>query len=343
MSGLNSIVVSLAVTAGFVLACGSGSNSDANDGEGGETGTDSIATSASGGATSSQDDGSDEGTGAMDSGSSGSSTDSDGGDNGALPFTCNGFTAPTGNGGDGVVCFYDVEDPDGDPAASLQLFEVDLDGQPSVYVQLIFAPWFVDNTYGAEAIGWDGHTFKDLDGSDHALIPIGNSGDAEPLLIVKLDYIDGDETAPSGYRALGVWGGEGDMVAGDASLVLAANSSLSRNLNERGYSSYTVDSPATDLDYTPNPAAPDWDYRVVYEAWIDASIFADVNAIDACIDSIHASPAKIGDNTVEVIPKDCPPGWGCFTAGECDECVEGPSDPDSQSTCDPGDGYPPVP
>jgi hypothetical protein len=331
------------VALGLAAACG-GSSDDGN-GSGGTEGTGNT----SGPATATGDGGSADSTSAATgSGADGTGADStgaDGGDgNAALPFTCDGFMAPTGNDGDGVVCFYDVDNPDGEPAASLQLSEVDLGGQPSVYVQLIFAPWFVDNTYGTEAIGWTGgHTFKDLDGSDHALIPIGNAGEPDPLLIVKLDYVDDDDTAASGYRCMGVWDGDGKMDMGDPAAVLAANSSLSRNLNERGYSTYTTDSPPTDADYTPNPATPDWDYRVVYEAWIDASIFTDIQAVEACIDSIHASPAKIGDNTVDVFPDECPPGWGCFTAGDCDECTVNPSDPDSSSSCDPGDGFPPVP
>lgn len=272
----------------------------------------------------------------------GTTAGTDGGD-ANLPFSCAGFMPPMEGDADGVVCFYDVDNPDGEPAASLQLSAVDLDGKASVYVQLIFAPWFVDNTYGAEALGWDGgHTFKDLDGSDHAVIPMGNVGE-DPHLILKLDYIDDDDTAASGYRCMGVWDGEGKMELGDPAAVLAANSSLSRNLNERGYSTYIEDSPATDADYTPNPATPDWDYRVIYEAWVDASIFTDVDMIEACIDSIHASPAKIGDNTVDVFPDECPPGWGCFSAGTCDECSEESDDPDAPSTCDPGDGFPPVP
>lgn len=333
----------------LVLACGS-------DGEGGDgAGTDAGTGSASGTATAGDDgDGGPAGdstamgqSAGSDDDDAGTAADSGTADDGAdanLPFTCNGFTPTDDGDADGVVCFYDVDNPGGEPAASLMLSEVDLNGTPSVYVQLVFAPWFVDNTYGAEAIGWDGgHTFKDLDGSDHALIPMGNAGETDPLLVLKLDYIDEDDTAPSGYRCMGVWGGEGKMELGDPAAVLAANSSLSRNLNERGHSTYTTDSPATDAAYTPNAATPDWDYRVIYEAWVDASLFADINAIDACIDSIHASPAKIGDNTVDVIPDECPPGWGCFSTGECDECTESPSDPDSPSTCDPGDGFPPVP
>jgi hypothetical protein len=35
-----------------------------------------------------------------------------------------------------------------------------------------------------------------------------------------------------------------------------------------GLSDFTVDSPATDEIYTPNPDALEWDYRVSYEVWV---------------------------------------------------------------------------
>lgn len=342
----------VSVLGALVLGCGGSSAGDDGGGDGGHA-TEGIdaGTAADGDATAGEDTA---GTGDGNDGNDGNdgesgSVDDDGSDDGyddddtALPFSCDGITTPDDPDVPGVMCFYDVDNPDGEPAASLKLSSVDLDGQPAVYVQLVFAPWFVDNTYGVESIGWDNtHEFDELVGSDHALIQMGDAGQ-DPLIEFKLDYIDEDDTATSGFRCQGVWDGNGKMEEGDEAVILAANSSLSRNLNERGYATYVVDSPATDADYTDNPATPDWDYRVVYEAWVDASLFADVDAIDACIDSIHASPAKIGDNTVEVIPDECPPGWGCFTNDDCDECSAGPSDPDSPSTCDPGDGYPPVP
>jgi hypothetical protein len=325
---------------GLLLALGCGG--DAKEGESGTEGADSGSggTTASASETSVSTSSGADGSGGSDGGSDGGSTET-GDTTGAIPFGCDGFLPPPSE--DGVVCFYDVDDPGGQPAASLALHAVDVNGQPAIYVRLIFAPWFVDNTYGANAIGWDGgHTFNELVGSDHAVIKMGNTGDDMPLLEFELDYIDTDDMAASGYRCQGVWDGQGKVVVGDEMSILAANSSLSRNLNERGYSTYIEDSPATDMNYTPNQMTPNWDYRVIYEAWVDASLFNDEQLVEACIDSIHASPAKIGDNTVDVIPDECPPGWGCFTSSVCDDCT--PSyDPDEGSDCDPGSGYPPEP
>jgi len=340
----------VSVLGALVLGCGGPSGGDDGAGEGGAAteGIDATGTAGGGDATAGDEtagggDGSGDGADTDADGSAGGDDDDDDDDDAALPFSCDGFVTPPETDAPGVMCFYDVENPDGEPAASLKLSSVDLDGQPSVYVQLVFAPWFVDNTYGVESIGWeDLHEFDELVGSDHALIQMGNAGE-DPLIEFKLDYIDDDDTAASGFRCQGVWDGNGKMEEGEEEAILAANSSLSRNLNERGYATYIEDSPPTDADYAAPAEAPDWDYRVVYEAWVDASLFTDVNAVDACIDSIHASPAKAGDNTVEVFPDECPPGWGCFSNDDCDDCTPGASDPDSSSSCDPGDGYPPVP
>jgi hypothetical protein len=246
---------------------------------------------------------------------------------------------------DGVICFYDIEDPGEEPTANLVYELVDLDGQPAIYLRLIFAPWFADNTYGENAIGWpNGHKFRDLVGSDHAELVMRNKL-GEEVLHFKLDYISEDMDIASGYRAMGPWDGEGDLELGDPAWILAANSSISRNLNERGYDTYLVDSPATDEDYTPNPAAPNWDFRVVYEVWVDPSAFDDEGdgaLAQACVQFIHASPSKLEDNTSEVIPDSCPPGWGCFEEDGC-HCESSSADPDANDDCDPGSGYPPVP
>ena len=78
----------------------------------------------------------------------------------------------------------------------------------------------------------------------------------------KIDYLSAAANTPCGYGTLGVSGGEGKILLGDASAVLGVATSIDRNLNGCG-SCYTEDSPATDGDYTPNADAPNWDYRVV--------------------------------------------------------------------------------
>jgi hypothetical protein len=238
-------------------------------------------------------------------------------------------------------CFFDKNDPlQLHPAATLeQVLECAEEGD-AVHLRLTFHPSFVDNTYGANAIGWGddaadpapvmmdgmmmkkkkgkgGHTFRDLVGSDHAEI-IVKDGNDNVVVHFKLDYLSEDPTASSGYGSLGVLGGEGEMIVGDPADIVAYMTSMDRNMNERGYASYTVDSPETDALYTPNPATPEWDYRVVYEAWIDADAFGNAGFGGALIEFVHASPSKADSNTLEVEPGDCPP--------PPDEC--GDSDPD---------------
>jgi hypothetical protein len=229
-------------------------------------------------------------------------------------------------------CFFDVNDPGNfQVAATLeQVLECAEEGD-TVHIRLTFHPWFVDNTYGANQIGWTdadepepaptdmagrmpkpmgkggkGHTFKDLVGSDHAEIIITDGND-RVVLQFKLDYVSEDSSAPSGYASLGVVGGEGKMIVGDADAIVQWMTSIDRNLNERGYASYTTDSPATDELYTPNPETPEWDYRVVYEAWIDDDVFGAAGFGGALIEFVHASPAKAQSNTITVEPGDCPP------------------------------------
>lgn len=228
-------------------------------------------------------------------------------------------------------------------AATLEQVLECVDGTDTIHLRLTFDPGFVDNTFGAGSIGWPrkrGHTFvKDLTKSDHAEITVRSSSGA-PTLQFKLDYVSELASAPSGFGSLGVKGGDGAMLVGDAAWIVQWDTSISRNLNERGYGRYTVDSPVTDSNYTPNPQAPEWDYRVVYEAWIDVAAFGGAAFGGADISFVHASPAKAENDTLEVEPGDCPPpfcqpddpkcaGTG-GVGGSSSDC--GPDDPDCTGT-----------
>ena len=227
-----------------------------------------------------------------------------------------------------MSCFYGPSDT---PAAALQYKLETMTGQGVVHLMLTLDPGFVDNTYGANAIGWDantapsmpggmgmpgmggpmpmsGHTFKDLVESDHAQLQMFDGAGGE-VLEFALDYLSAATTASSGYANLGVAGGDGKMLTGSAGAIVATMTSLDRNLNERGLSSYTADSPATDSSYTPNAAAPTWDYRVVYEAWVRQDAFGAAGFGSASLTFVHASPSK-SQPTVTVTPNPCPPGWG---------------------------------
>jgi len=248
-------------------------------------------------------------------------------------------SSPT-DGGDGErFCFFGADDPDTPAAVIEHTIEV-VEGIDTVHVELTLDPRFVDNTYGASSIGWENskkgtHAFGELVGSDRAELLLF-AGDGTLTVDFELDYLTADDTAPSGYRSLGVTGGDGDVLVGDASWIVDATSSLDRNLNERGYGSFTTDSPATDSGYSPNPAAPAWDYRVVYEAWVSLDAFGPTGYGEPSIDHIHASPSKATDNTIVVDPRPCPPDW-CTDPYGCEPDCNDPDgcDGDPGTTGDP--------
>jgi hypothetical protein len=249
------------------------------------------------------------------------------------------------------------------PAATIEQVLECAEGLDAVHLRLTFDPDFVDNSYGANAIGWStrtatqlpaagpggmappppkaapappppgmaagkgpmgmmmmpgkgpggkGHKWMDLVGSDHAEFVVTTEA-GELAAQFKLDYVSVDASAPSGYASLGVLGGDGKMIKGDPKWIVRWMTSIDRNLNERGYTSYVVDSPETDADYTPNAATPNWDYRVVYEVWIDNAAFGSSGFGGALIEHVHASPSKAASDTLLVKPGDCP----CQRDGGC--------------------------
>lgn len=326
----------------LAFGCGGDDGSTASDSAADTTGISAGdasgpgTTTATASATTPMDDGD---ATAVDGSGGGSSSEGGGGSGLVVPCDDDGTADPDF----GLICFFGVDGDPMEPAATIEHSVGQFDGQDALYIRLTLAPWFADNTYGTTAIGWTAHDhkFRDLVGSDHAEIhlrdPMGNT-----VFHFKTDYITEDDTASSGYLSLGVWGGEGEMIDGDVAQILAATSSISRNLNDRGYAEYIEDSPATDEDYTPNVDAPEWDYRVVYEVWIALAAFSpDVLPVSACIDNIHASPSKLDSNTVDVVPDECPPGWGCWKTDGCGECDY--YDPDLGDLCDPTAGGVDVP
>ena len=239
-------------------------------------------------------------------------------------------------------CYFDKNDPNAtNPTATLEQVLECVDGTDTVHLRLTFDPTFVDNTYGENSVGWHvgkvgangkisgptkgGHSFNDLIDSDHAEI-ILTDANGSAVMQFKLDYLSVDASRPSGYGCLGVTGGEGAMILGDAADVVRWMSSEDLNLNERGYASYTSDSPATDASFTANPATPEWDYRVVYEAWIDISAFGSAGFGGATIEYVHASPSKADSNTVDVKPGDCP-------CNDPDGCHDDPPPPPPTDSC----------
>lgn len=205
-------------------------------------------------------------------------------------------------------CYFGMGEDPGTLAATITETVATVAGQETFYVRLAMDPEFVDNTYGANAIGWEnskkgGHEFKELVGSDHAELKIYD-GARELKAHFKLDYLS--EVGDGRYRSLGVTDGDGEIFVGSPDIIVAHTTSMDRNFNEHGYSEYTVDSPLTDESYTENLDAAKWDYLVVYEVWVDAALFQDNGYGGAEVEYIHASPSKKSYNTIEVQEDDCP-------------------------------------
>ena len=170
-----------------------------------------------------------------------------------------------------------------------------------VYAYISLPRMFVDNTYGANSIGWGDdapsgkdHKFKDLVGSDKIQLVFRNGVGAE-VLDIKLDYITETSKGSGLYDCLGVTGGDGKVAAGySADSVIAATSSMAYNINTLGHY-LTVDSPQTDADYTPNIDYPDWLYDVSYELQVGGDVFGQSGLGDIYV-TIHASPNKLAKN-----------------------------------------------
>jgi hypothetical protein len=228
-----------------------------------------------------------------------------------------------------TLCFSGTGDATpNDPAVVIEQVIEKLNGKEYVHIRITFDPAFVDNTYGeGTCCGWKpkgdkmgmtrpGHVFKDLTGSDHTELLLTDA-QGNTVMNFKLDFITADTASSCGFGTLGVAGGDGEMIQGNPAHVLAVATSLDRNLNGCGYcksaacassGDCTIDSPATDDKYTPNPATPNWDYRQVYEVWIDAAAFNGLGFGQAYITYTHASPAKTQD-TIDVDSTPCPPEW----------------------------------
>lgn len=243
-----------------------------------------------------------------------------------------------------VQCFYPIGAPPKTtmPAATFEYVLETSSGPSQLHMRLTFSPHFVDNTFGAGSVGWaKQHKFSDLVGSDHAELAFFDTTGTEKLHF-KMDYISKSASAPSGYACLGVTGGEGRMLLGDASSITKAMSSLDRNLNERGYGKYVVDSPATTDNYTQPSATPNWDYRVVYEAWIKNDAFGANGFGNVKLAFVHASPSKASSNTLPVEPGPCPPGWGSSASSQGGDGEGCSGSSDNPGTCPPAGSSAPV-
>jgi hypothetical protein len=148
-----------------------------------------------------------------------------------------------------------------------------------------------DNSYGDNSIGWKPnrpHRYKDLVNSDHAGILIKNASN-QVKLSFNMDYLTEFAGAPSGYKSLGVTGGDGGMLTG-TSAGIQVTTSLANNLNNinipglfnavthaqlTGSVDLFEDSPPTDpahQTYNISDAAlAGWDFHDTYYARISMS------------------------------------------------------------------------
>ena len=179
----------------------------------------------------------------------------------------------------------------------------------------------IDNSYGANAIGWGEHVapsgkdhkFRDLKGSDRAQFTIID-GAENVVFDFTMDYISDSDSVPSGFASLGVTSKDGYVHTGSADSLLGWGTSLDYNFNTLGYV-LTEDSPATDEDYTQNPDFPGWVFEVTYEFQIDGSLFADNGFGGLTIPTVHNSPNKVARNVVfpTVVPE--PSTMGLLSLG----------------------------
>jgi hypothetical protein len=219
----------------------------------------------------------------------------------------------------GTLCLSGEMSTFSQPVSTIEYIMETVNGQSYYRFRVTFNPHFVDNTYGTSSIGWPpnrGHRWMDLVKSDHTELMLFNAAGMMTLHF-KMDYISENAARMCGFGTLGVKGGDGSMIVGNPAWILNVGTSLDRNLNGCGYcmspacpgGDCRVNSPTTDMNYTTNPQAPNWDFRLVYDVWIDPAAFGSSGFGKANISYVHASPAKGGSDTIIVSSKPCPPNW----------------------------------
>ncbi len=159
----------------------------------------------------------------------------------------------------------------------------------------------IDNTYGANAVGYSGsHSFGDLVHNDRARFQFENR-DGQVVLDFEVDYISASASYPSGFGTLGL-GGDGRLNVGNASDILSFDTSISRSLNQAPeFYGYTENSPAPEADF------PAWEYENSYEVVVSGAIFGPSGYGRVNVPMIHNSPSKLKTNEQYPLP--------------CDSCV----------------------
>jgi len=182
-----------------------------------------------------------------------------------------------------------------------------------------------DNSYGDNSIGWKPnrpHRFKDLVNSDHAGILLKNPA-GQTRLSFDMDYLTASASAPSGYKSLGVTGGDGQMRVGTADGI-SVTTSLANNLNNInipglfnaathvqliGSVNVKEDSPPTDPAHQTynitDAALAGWDFHNTYYARISLAKLTALgfNAATWTVapnaSALHNSPPKACPNVAD--------------------------------------------
>jgi len=172
----------------------------------------------------------------------------------------------------------------------------------------------VDNSYGANSIGWGGaapsgksHSFTDLLNSDKLGLVFSESG--TEVLNVVVDYLSADSGSSSGFTA-----GPVSATTGSAASVEAVGTSLASNLADSAMQvaagskgiNLTTDSPPNasagqPADYSDiDPAFANWIFNVNYEVEIDKAVFepGGFTSANVALGVVHDSPNKLGKNKV---------------------------------------------
>ena len=183
-------------------------------------------------------------------------------------------------------------------------------GTGDLSVLLIQPLSLVDNTYGANSIGWGSsassgknHNFKDLLGSDKAQFTF-TDGQGQVVLDVEMDYLSETGKGSGVYVSNGVSGKDGKVLVGSASDVIGVGTSLDYNFNTLNHNTFTTDSPLSVPDYSDPASAPGWIFEVAYEIKVDGSLFAANGLGGVTVPVVHDSPNKIDKNKVFGDPPD---------------------------------------
>ena len=187
-----------------------------------------------------------------------------------------------------------------------------------LYLAFIQPKSLIDNSYGANAIGWvSGHKLDELHGSDAAHITLTDNGST--VFDITFDYLySNSKDAPTD------WGSgfasspsdpvekydtkvDGDKVYESDYPGIEVITSMQYNWDQGfdeyfGHKDTNPYSPYVESDYSTNSAEPGWIYENIYEIKVDGSLLAESFAFDnITIGEVHDSPNKIGGKKVWAI------------------------------------------